>query len=78
MPETTEGHLLLVRIETKLDVALRAQEDHERRIRALESHGTNDHDVRLTAVEKWRYALTPTIFLSIASIATAVSTAVLR
>lgn len=60
MPEMA---LLLVRIETKLDVALRQQEDHEGRIRAL---------------ERWRYALPTAALLSIASTVTAVASVLMR
>lgn len=78
MPDSGEAQLLLVRIETKLDLALRQQEDHERRLRVLESHGTSDIDIRVTSLERWRYALPTAAFLSLASMATAVVTALLR
>lgn len=76
--QDAESALLLVRIETKLDVALRQQEDHERRLRVLESHGTSDHDARIVGLEKWRYALPTAGFLSLASMATAVASVIWR
>jgi hypothetical protein len=77
MPDLTEAQLL-IRIETKLDMALRAQDDHEGRIRALESHGTLTHGDRITALERWRYALPVAALLSLVSIVAAVTTAYLR
>lgn len=76
--ETAETQYLLVRIETKLDIALRQQEDHEGRIRTLESHGSGSHEERITALERWRYALPTAAVLSAASCITAVATAVIR
>lgn len=63
MPESTETALLLVRIDTKLDIALRQQEDHEGRLRAL---------------ERWRYALPTSAVLAVASAITAVLSALMR
>ncbi|MEU0808641.1 hypothetical protein [Streptomyces sp. NPDC005970] len=77
MPDPLKAHLL-VRIETKLDLVLRHQEDHEGRIRVLESHGTIDHDQRIASLEKWRHALPTAAILSLASVITAVITAVLK
>lgn len=78
MSDNAETSLLLVRIETKLDLALRQQEDHERRLRALEAQGTASHEERLTTLERWRYALPTAAVLSAGSIITAVATAVVR
>jgi hypothetical protein len=63
MSEPVDTQLLLVRIDTKLDLALRQQEDHEGRIRSL---------------ERWRYTLPTSAVLSVASIITAVLTALFR
>ncbi|MBM9504517.1 hypothetical protein [Actinacidiphila acididurans] len=65
----------LIRIETKLDLALQQQADHETRIRRLESHGTESHGDRITTLERWRYTLPTCALLSAASIATAVISA---
>lgn len=46
-----------VRIETKLDFFISRLDDHENRIRMLESHGTTDHGSRLTALEQWKFTL---------------------
>lgn len=63
MVDNPEMALLLVRIETKLDVALTQQQDHEGRIRSL---------------ERWRYALPTTALLSLASVATSIYVAMMR
>jgi hypothetical protein len=76
MGETQESQLLLVRIETKLDLALRQQEDHEYRLRILESHGTASHGDRLSMLERWRYALPTAAVLSLASMVSVVVTTV--
>lgn len=77
MPDLSEAQLL-IRIETKLDITLRQQEDHEGRMRVLESHGTADHDTRISALERWRYALPTSTLLSLASVVTAATSAFLR
>lgn len=46
-----------VRIETKLDFFISRQDDHENRIRILESHATADHGNRLTSLEQWKFTL---------------------
>jgi hypothetical protein len=44
---------ILVRIETKLDIALSDIEDHEHRIRKIENSGKpEDHEVRLRKLEQ--------------------------
>lgn len=50
--ETAE--VRLARIETKLDTIVQ--------------HLMDDHEARLRSLEKWRYALPPTLVLAVASI----------
>lgn len=44
--------MILARIETKLDTALRDVEDHETRLRALEAIVPKDHEARLRKLER--------------------------
>ncbi|MEN2422993.1 hypothetical protein AABB02_33395 [Streptomyces rimosus] len=62
--------LQLIRIEVKLDQALTQMADHEVRIRALESHNTQDHSARLDVLERWRSAM-PTTALVVSALAVA-------
>jgi hypothetical protein len=67
MPEAEDTASRLARIEVKLDLALTRYEDHELRIRRLESHGTADiavHDARITALERWKYSLPATSLIA--------------
>jgi hypothetical protein len=49
--------ITVARIEGKLDRLLAASDDHETRIRVLESHGTARHDARLGSLEQWRWTV---------------------
>lgn len=62
-PDDLSGRL--ARIEVKLDIVLSSHVDHETRIRNIEGHGTGDHDPRITALERWRYALPATAILTV-------------
>lgn len=79
-PEDTGGvtGIILARIEVKLDTALSTVMDHEHRIRALEAHNTTDHGARLTALERWRYAVPAALVVTLISGATAVITTLIK
>ena len=47
-----EAQVILTRIETKLDTALSDLEDHEIRIRNVESNNHIDHESRLRKLER--------------------------
>jgi len=68
----------LIRIEVKLDSALASQIDHEARLRRIEEHGTATLQDRVSALERWRYALPTAAFLAICSIVGNVIIAVLK
>ncbi|KPI09942.1 hypothetical protein OV450_3433 [Actinobacteria bacterium OV450] len=75
--ETASITVKLARVEVKIDQIIEIQrirgEDHETRLRVLESHQTSDHDARLSALEHWRYALpTTAVVLAVASTVIAV------
>lgn len=73
----------LTQIERKID---RIIDDHENRLRDVETRtgnqaarlsevetDTRDHEKRLRSVERWMYALPPTLLLSAVSIVLALS-----
>jgi hypothetical protein len=77
----TELAKWMARIETKLDTVLVGHDDHEKRIRALETSATEakDHGPRITALESGRWPLhTITVLLSAAGLIAAILLAILK
>lgn len=54
----------------RMDERMNMVQDHETRIRNIESFQVADHNGRLVALEKWKYALPASLFLGLASTAT--------
>lgn len=51
----------------RMDERMSAVQDHESRLRALESFGLVDHDARLGALERWKYALPASFITAVVS-----------
>lgn len=63
----------LVRIETKLDLYIvNGIQDHETRLRQIESYDTADHDERISKLEAWRYAIPASVLTGMMSAGTAI------
>lgn len=81
LPIPTELARWMARIETKLDTVISGHDDHEKRLRALESQATEskDHGTRLTALESVRWPL-PTLsaLISGGALITAILVAILK
>jgi hypothetical protein len=53
----------------RMDERMNMVQDHETRIRTLEAYNLADHGGRLSALEKWRYALPAALVLAVGSVA---------
>lgn len=78
LPIPTELARWMARIETKLDTVISGHDDHEKRMRALESQATEqrDHEARLAALEsnRWPMQSISTLISAIAMIAAIAAT----
>lgn len=73
MDEDVEFRERLVRIETKLDLYIvNGIQDHETRLRIIESHETGSHGDRIAKLEAWRYAIPASVLTGMASAGTAI------